>query len=50
MSKLKPSLVDLNGKRVLKTVTWSVHANEHGFSWAVRTLEKISPLGVCVYG
>ena len=26
------------------------HANEHGFSWAARTLEKASPLGVCVYG
>ena len=25
-------------------------ANEHGFSWAARTLEKASHLGVCVYG
>ena len=30
-------------ERVLK-------ANEHGFSWAVCTLEKASPLGVCVDG
>ena len=25
-------------------------AKEHGLSWAVRTLEKASHLGVCVYG
>ena len=26
------------------------HTNEHGVSWVVRTLERASPLGVCVSG